>query len=387
LNASELENNVYRKNRTYWQNQALVRFLKQAYLEDSSNPDVNLLHLENGKILQAFLKLAEGNSVDMALILTLNSEDNLNSCSINDHRMVPMVEKTERFRHQTMDLMRILIQRFERENLPILTIKSFLPIPYADSNIDVVVVNNNNLTAYQKILEKIDFHKLTQRTNRTDFREPKKKMYAYSGDIQYPQIHLHRAISWNGIDYLDLAIAWDRRRSFEVEDFSIPIPSPEDEVLIMAAHSIFENKYITIGELIHLSTLMSEEFDWDYTIRQTEIYHWSPALSLWLKTVDTLCNRIDLKVEIPECVYDKMSVKESSTVFLSDSEQFPYVYPRVSIVRVLFNKLISDILAGNLKQLPRQLFSYSIVDLVWAYRNALRKRLKSNILFDRWGTQ
>ena len=352
---------------------------------------MKLLHFENVKMLDAFIKLSEGNAVIKAFLSALDSCNGIDFNSYYTNRLVKMRDEDQRFWRCTVEMIQIVVRECERNGLPLLTIKSFLPYPFADSNVDVVAVDSDNIMAYRALLNRLGFYKLTKHMNRTDFREPKKRLYRYNPDrltnAQCPLLHLHRAISWNGIDYLDSKSVWDRRRSHKVEDLDIPIPSSEDEALIMAAHSIFENKYITIGELIHLSTLVSDGFDWDYAIRHTEIYHWLPALLLWLKTVNSLCNILDIRVEIPEWVYDRVSVKKSSTLYLSDSGQFPYVYPLMSIARVLFNKLILDLIKGNLKQLPRQLFSYSIVDLIWAYRNALRKRFKSNVLFDRWGMQ
>ncbi|MCP5095250.1 MAG: hypothetical protein GY943_06840, partial [Chloroflexi bacterium] len=58
------------------------------------------------------------------------------------------------------------------------------------------------------------------------------------------------------------------------------------------------------------------------------------------------------------------------------SVRFPYLLPVRQTFLYSWRKLQQDLLEGHIRQLPRQLFSYSFVDAVWMYRKAWRKQRK-----------
>ena len=124
----------------------------------------------------------------------------------------------------TMGLLDLLLPRFAAANLPLLTIKSFLPFAYVDSNIDCVCIPPQPASAYTAVLEQAGFYRLR---NLADVREPLKQMFAPPATSpSLPRYHLHTAVSWNGVDYLDLTEVWQRRLPLTVGTHPILHPAP-----------------------------------------------------------------------------------------------------------------------------------------------------------------
>jgi len=264
--------------------------------------------------------------------------------------------------------MHTLLEQCQVHQLPILTIKSFLPFPYADSNIDIVAIDSEAIEQYRKLIKRLGF---LQYPNLADIREPYKEMYYHSKhgktDKTYPKLHLHRSISWNGVVYIDPYQVWSRRRIWQVGNVDIPIPSPEDELLIMAAHAIFENKYITLSELIYLSLLTESKLNWDYIVETAHHRFWFDALRVFLSIACSLGNslRINMQVEIAVPEHENYS-----------SISLPMLIPLTETLGPALLKLRQDVQHGHLHELPRQLFTYFFVDCLWMYYKAQRKIAK-----------
>jgi hypothetical protein len=253
---------------------------------------------------------------------------------------------------------------FKRAGLPLLTIKSFLPFPYVDSNVDLVAVETARIGVYCDVLYGLGYKR---RPNLADLREPYKRMYRASDrgkDKTYPMLHLHRAISWNGVEYLNLSTVWQRYRLMDVNSVQIPVPSFEDAILIMAAHAIFENKYVTLKELVYLQWLTERPLDWGYIVRSAESLFWREALDIFLSTALALARVLNLVIDVE---VDLPSLRVIPQLPL------PYFFPFQQTFAVSWKKLGRDMASGHWRTLARQLFSYFFVDSVWMYRKARRK--------------
>ena len=169
---------------------------------------------------------------------------------------------------------KILKEYFLKEAIPTIPIKLYTH----DEDIDIVTVNRNQYKKAKKILKKLGFKDLK---NISRFREPLKRQFI-SKDYKYI-VHLHSTISWNGLKYLNPKIVWKRR----IRKYDIPIPSPEDELLIIAAHSIFENKTIISDEKKYLKYLAEHNLDWKYIRNSAKKYNWESALNYFLTEINS----------------------------------------------------------------------------------------------------
>jgi thymidylate kinase len=228
---------------------------------------------------------------------------------------------------------KILKKYFLESNIPTLPIKLYTH----DEDIDIVTINRAQYKKAKKLLIKLGFKDLK---NISRFREPLKRQFI-SEDYKYI-VHLHSTISWNGLKYLDPNLVWKRR----IRKYDLPIPSPEDELLIIAAHSIFENKTIIPDERKYLKYLAKHPLDWNYIKNSARKYNWESALKY----------------------------------FLTETKNKDKLFKINKLLLVSFDKLFRDLLKLKLIQIPWQLFSYTFLDYVWCYRNAKKKINKKRII-------
>ena len=82
--------------------------------------------------------------------------------------------------------------------------------------------------------------------------EPGKRLYEH--DVRHP-VHLHAAVSWNGLAYLPAAAVLDSRR---LED-GVYYPEPVVDAAIHCAHGAFENFEVTLGEALEIARVLGSE--------------------------------------------------------------------------------------------------------------------------------
>lgn len=262
---------------------------------------------------------------------------------------------------QSQRFMAKILPRFEAAGLPLLTMKTFLSFPYADSNVDVIAVKSTELRRYRHLLHEMGYRR---RRNLADLREPRKEMYV-APDTDTPLLHLHQALSWNGVVYLNVEQVWAQHRIRRIDGINVPIPAVADEILIMAAHAIFENKYVSLHELHYLQDLTAQEIDWNSIWYAAAQLHWQAALELFLGTVLSLARQFHLRIRAGGL---------PSPVQLSQAN-LPYIFPPRETFLASWRKLKQDVASGSWRVLPRQLFCYTLVDAFWMYRKAWHKRV------------
>ena len=129
--------------------------------------------------------------------------------------------------------------------------------------LDILFKNNKNYKRAIKVL-----HKNKYQTYLGEKNEPFKIML-----VKYEKgfmiiLHLHRRIAWLGIKTLNQNCVAQRAKRFNP---LIKLPSKEDQVLIHAAHILFENRKITP---IEKRIFKNKNLDYDYINAQLEEYKW-----------------------------------------------------------------------------------------------------------------
>ncbi len=215
-----------------------------------------------------------------------------------------------------------------RERIEVFPIKVY----EKDRDIDIVLVKEEDFYRARDLLMKEGFW---ERKTLSHLREPLKRQFV-SPNLSYI-LHLHRAISWNGIVYLDAKEIWRRRE----ERDGIPFPSAEDELLIMAAHSLFENLGVSPEDLLYFRTLMKKKLNWEYIFSSAQEFNWKEGLSYFLK-----------------------QVKKGRKYF-----------PFWKVCKICWTKLVRDFKSGRRKRFLWEVFAYTFL-LLWCYKNSRKKRKK-----------
>lgn len=279
-----------------------------------------------------------------------------------DTDLMARIERLNLLEIETSQVVSDMLPQFEEAQRPLLAIKSFLPFAYVDTNLDLVTVHPDQWASYVDDLCQLGYR---QFRNLADLREPMKATFFKPGiDLK---IHLHSAVSWNGLMYLPLAPVLQRKRLIEINGYPVAIPSAEDEMLIMAAHACFENKYVSLHEVLYWHHLVNLDLDWDYMAKTAVTFNWYHGFFTFQSIISELANLLNIGVAVPI---------QSLPVSLTEEVWFPYILPIKQTVSVTGSKLKQDIQAKQWRQLPRELFSFTFVDGLWMYRKAYRKRQK-----------
>ena len=125
----------------------------------------------------------------------------------------------------------------------------------------------------------------------------------------FAQIDVHPLISWNYLgrsgyssELIDSDRVWRRRRKISYEGLELPVPSAEDEVLILNLHSIFQHHYLTLGEILFIGELLrAQKIDYDYLFGMAREYSWEKFLRTNLSTIKTFYRQfwgIDLPIPV-----------------------------------------------------------------------------------------
>lgn len=129
--------------------------------------------------------------------------------------------------------------------------------------LDILFQNNKDYKQAMKVLQKNKYQIYL-----TEKNEPFKTMLVKYEKEFMIILHLHRRIAWLGIKTLNQEKVVQRAKQLTP---LLKIPRKEDQVLIHAAHILFENRKITPTEK---KIFKNKKLDYDYINAQLEEYGW-----------------------------------------------------------------------------------------------------------------
>jgi len=270
---------------------------------------------KNPKFIQAY---AKENHVIYALGLGLQK----NNCLLPNLQKSFAVEK--KLESDRIALAKQAMDAFEKAGCKVILMKSIPDFPYTDNDLDFV-----SFDGFDKARKALENQGFSMAESRSYLREPLKRFFEKPGNTC--SVHLHKAFSWNGIKYLDTAKVWNKKAIKNIGNTAFFVPGPSHDYMITAAHAIFENKCIYLSDFINLLHLAGK-------------LNWEHALLSFKSQVQSL-----------------------------NTEQTSFPFMLNATFSSSFKKLIMDLAKLRLSQLPRQAFSYSIVDYL-LYKRALRKK-------------
>jgi len=144
----------------------------------------------------------------------------------------------------------------KKNDLEMIVIKSKRDYRFYDGDLNILV-KNSQIENILNILESEGY------TNHTPFPDLGKflfepyKIWLEPDDNGFP-LHLHRMISWHGIEYIPFEEVKKNADNKMIEGHNLKIPSYKYETLIMIAHSLFENYHLTLGEFYHLESAFTK---------------------------------------------------------------------------------------------------------------------------------
>ena len=160
----------------------------------------------------------------------------------------------------------------------------------------------------------------------------------------------------------------------------------KDEILIMAAHAVHENRYILLGEILQLKLLIrNKKIDWDYIMTSAKENNWLAGLYLFLALSNKISTKISREEAIPEWFLNRLAGCNKVSRFIAHSLvsrdafandiSFPVVMPFFLTSLTFVGKFFSDLKEKNMRELGREFIAYTLVDwlVFWRFKKDLRK--------------
>ncbi len=239
---------------------------------------------------------------------------------------------------------------FDENKYHVVLMKWFFPFPHTDDDLDFVAVQEGGFSRCKKALEENNFAMIK---NRSYLREPLKRFFSVQSKNCF--IHLHSAFSWNGVRYVDSKTVWEDKAVKEIDEVAFCVPSPTHDFLITAGHALFENKCIYMLDFMNIIALVeSGRIDWDRLLQLANEFNWKGGLVCFLLQIEALHRKMFDKPLLPHHILN------SKEIYISDEFVFPFILRKAFLSS--FGKFFLDIAKLRLRQVPRQLFSYAIVD-------------------------
>lgn len=162
----------------------------------------------------------------------------------------------------------IIKKQFIAEKIPFIFIKSPGYFPLFSDNLDIIINPKNSIKA-KKILEKNNYFELFK------WSEPFKAYYRkYENTSEILSIHLHEKVAWDGNIFLDHDFCFNDAQEMN----SLPgyyMPGVENSIIITLAHSLYENKYILLGDYQKILYLFkNQNVDISKVLKRVKQYNW-----------------------------------------------------------------------------------------------------------------
>lgn len=247
-----------------------------------------------------------------------------------------------------------LVSLLDQAGVSYILIKTEKRYPYDDSNVDVLLETEKDFQVARKLAQQ------QGRVCTMSYHEPDKEMWRLYRDAkeEHPGWHLHRAVSWNGVPYLDQREVFDRSRAVTWEGVAFRAPSFEHDMLIHAAHTTFENFQITLGEFYDACVRSNDVKDWDYTFEQARKNGWLFAYRLFLSGVKIFARSTGLACRIPDRMFS-----------WATAARFPLRYPIVFQLWAFSERIMHNMQTWRFAFAARELYAYPAFYLIEKFKH------------------
>jgi len=253
---------------------------------------------------QQIFNLAKSNKVLLRFVNYNNSNKHLIKSRIisdlvNHNRMFK--NSFDYARNLQRELLTV-IKKFNERSIDTIFIKSLNTLPLDSDNFDVLV-REKDLAASSKMLKNEGFIEIPW------VKEPYKRLFRYVNEGKdYLAIHLHTAVAWEGIKFIDLDDFWNTYRKIQIDGVEVGVPSPESHLLTTVAHAFFENHKFSLNDLTYIiEDTHSKDLDWNYISNWAVNNSWFNSFHGMLLLADHLYKILFNDILIPESAHLKLS--------------------------------------------------------------------------------
>jgi hypothetical protein len=146
-----------------------------------------------------------------------------------------------------------LLELATKAHIDLLFIKTLRPYPYVGSDIDVILLSDGELSGFVEILDAYGYRVLE--TNKHEITLETK----LNGEPCL--VDVHNDISAAGLVYFDKRLLWENKVKVNMRGHNAYIPSPEAELVLLAAHTVYKELSVTLADFLHAVHLV-KRVDW-----------------------------------------------------------------------------------------------------------------------------
>lgn len=240
-----------------------------------------------------------------------------------------------------MDELCNLTQVFDAHGVNYVIIK--LPkLPKSLSDIDILILDDS-IEAAVVALKQMGYIL-------EDDVEPHRRTYVKTVNGERIAVDLHLELSWRRVIYLEKEEIWKNRIKREINGVNIPVPSPEHELLISAAHAVFKHNKITLFDVLYVNSIITEnDINMDFVEETARRNGWQKQFLFFIRSIN----------EIYKELYDdpKSSLNPKNQ---TNIKCLPFLFPLHSIISLRARKMLSDLRYFGAKRAFIDLYAYSL---------------------------
>lgn len=223
------------------------------------------------------------------------------------------------------------------------SVDSYPSFPYNTGNLDVLI-KPDFMERARAILRRLGYVELR------NIEEPCKFLFKRLRDgREASAIHLHTQIGW-GVPFLDNDFVWQRGSKVAEDDPLVNLPFAGVSLLTLLAHTLYENKAITLSDLARFRCLLQKSINWEPVLSQAEDRGWLDGFCFSLLLYDHLEQEVFGSGRVPPHIANRaaqfleggMAARYLSLIKAMDRVHMPF---RVSFLlsRILYwRKVIKD---------------------------------------------
>ncbi len=333
---------------------ALIKLLKTGFLDSK---DLDITKLINAATL---------NKMDHYLLSKMKDTN-----TIGSSKAKALFETELHLTNNISSLLQKIIPSLSE--LPWMTMKSFLSYPQVDPDLDIVCIDQSNFTEYKNRLASCGYKIKPEFSKRSHWREPfKQHLYPDNftpNDKTIPYIHLHKKFSWNGMTFFNSTDLWNKKKNIALQQgHKISIPGPTEEILITAAHAIYENKYISLGDFIHCNNLCKNNtIHTQDLLEKAQQWGWKNGFVLFWDIFTSFLQDNAITLNVSAC-------QESTPNSMRLNRRLPLTLPYLLCQNCVLLKMIHDWRQNSWPLRCHNLLTITLFDPVLRYRYLKRMR-------------
>jgi len=233
---------------------------------------------------------------------------------------------------------------FENSGIDFVLIK-FSKLPKPPGDLDILIING--LEEAENVLKNKGY------VYRLKDADPDRKTYYKTIDGKSVAVDLHLDTTWAGIKYLKKEDVWEHKGERKINGMSIPVPCPEHELLIAAAHGMRENR-ITLFDVLHIANIFREnEINMKFVMAVAKEYNWLNQINYFISLTDEIYRAL---YGSPITKNPILNLKFSNLKRLE--LKLPFSFPFHISFKLKLQKIISDLIHFGVGSAVHDLRSY-----------------------------